>query len=407
MIKNDSNLINFFYREYAWRKLYIDDKNGIVDFALFKKNFFEIFRCVVKKICGQYIEFEGVIQRTDDFVDRENAYKLLRYQFCPIVDFIIADYNNSLTDNPAFKYQLLDSEKLKYSEFSNDIIQTMGDKLKYVHSICIKYGHFPKDLLPHLNIVKYLDYLDKDIIPFHQPFLCFNKNSKILRTNFISENGKSYFEEDDGKSLYVYCNYLGCTKIEEIINTIKINILRRKKVNFKRELIFHPEPNIQICINIDDIFAAKEILNDVRQALFIDFLYFKEKISLPSKDSQDALSRSIDAKYKKISYFYRIVGLHIWDSVHILNAKLSNTIKALLFFNPPESVPSVDESKHTPELNQKHTVLLSKLIFERMKKASVPDYSLLYSEYRLAVKCIQDLSIHSHTVLKGGGIHSN
>lgn len=419
------NKIKFLEYQYICRKFYTDLKSGIIDSNTFNNYYLNTLKSIAKQFLEYYIEVDGIIRNKYELIendDNDRIRQIIIDSTTLYLDDAIILYNNTITDNPKYLYKYHEIEIIDRN-ISEYIISIMPDEIKYLRDICIKYGHFPHNLTKIQNPFYIFRAFLMTIIPEIGNFIMFDSLTKNVRTNFVSETKKSYFEKDDGKTIYIYFNTFSNTDINEIFKKTPVMLSRKGKKNFKRTLYIDNEPNVQLCINSDCVnnwnklknVLQKEILNDIECTIICAILYFNHT-RLNNDDIRKLQWRIYEAKDKKISYIMRFVGLHIWDCVHILQIKLSKCINMLLEYstsNEKENIfdelydiylaPSNDNytqnNYNWQDTTKKWAKLLSTLYRKRQSATSGNEefeYNIFDQEYRLACKCIDSLSICVH-----------
>ena len=404
----ESRKMEFLYWQYAKRKFYFDCTHNVIDITEWRKNYFELFRAVVKRYCKDYIDVNGVILNMEVALSESGVYKF----HCTAPDFIfsrlneiITVYHNSINDNPEFSFDfirmfecsILDEERNSesYIEFVSAIINKYSDELLYIRDVCIRYGYYPRDLMAMRNAIKDYKLLCCDKLNAPESFICLEKYSDIVRVHFVSSSGQCYFENHKEGFVYVYCDIYSGIDVSSVVADVKIRLSRKGKKNFSDEIRYSDAPNMQLCICMNNKSELKEIVDEVRYALLIAMNYFIPYKHSYSREIQDVQWRVLHAKYKKISYLRRFVGLFIWDIVHFNGFKLSDII-ILLIEMAKDCTCKPSHKIKLPESIIEETRLWGKLLSESINDGLVLETSSLDREYRLAEQSIQSMSICQH-----------
>ena len=411
---DESQRIEFLYWQYANRKFYLDLTNGVFDFSEWNKNYFDLFRIVAKRYSLDKVCVDGVFISKDDAFDGNGIIRF--YGDAPkflfdIVNEMIAQYHCSINDNPELTcdyiykcenievYEEVNSES--YRAFVNDVIKEHSVSLECVRSVCIEYGYFPDSMILALNAIEDYKSLCRNEFDLPELFIRAAKYSNVLRTHFVSEKGKCYFENHEKGFLYIYCNACTAIDIDRVMKETQVAISRVGKRNFIDELRYSDDPNMQLCIDIHCDFQIKEILDEVKLALLCAMNYYMPfRISF-SRDMQDVQWRVLRAKHSKLSYLRRFVGLFVWDMVHQLNLRLGEVISVLIeivndqFYNTqgsslPEAV--IGEIREWSEVIRSYNASKG----NDKANADVIDAKSVDREYRLAVRSILSGSICQH-----------
>ena len=404
----ESRKMEFLYWQYAKRKFYFDCTHNVIDITEWRKNYFELFRAVVKRYCKDYIDVNGVILNMEVALSESGVYKF----HCTAPDFIfsrlneiITVYHNSINDNPEFSFDfirmfecsMLDEERNSesYIEFVNAIINKYSDELLYIRDVCIRYSYYPRDLMAMRNAIIDYKLLCCDKLNVPESFICLEKYSDIVRVHFVSSSGQCYFENHKEGFVYVYCDIYSGIDVSSVVADVKIRLSRKGKKNFSDEIRYSDAPNMQLCICMNNKSELKEIVDEVRYALLIAMNYFIPYKYSYSREIQDVQWRVLHAKYKKISYLRRFVGLFIWDIVHFNGFKLSDII-ILLIEMAKDCTCKPSHKIKLPESIIEETRLWGKLLSESINDGLVLETSSLDREYRLAEQSIQSMSICQH-----------
>lgn len=311
----ESRKMEFLYWQYAKRKFYFDCTHNVIDITEWRKNYFELFRAVVKRYCKDYIDVNGVILNMEVALSESGVYKF----HCTAPDFIfsrlneiITVYHNSINDNPEFSFDfirmfecsILDEERNSesYIEFVSAIINKYSDELLYIRDVCIRYGYYPRDLMAMRNAIKDYKLLCCDKLNAPESFICLEKYSDIVRVHFVSSSGQCYFENHKEGFVYVYCDIYSGIDVSSVVADVKIRLSRKGKKNFSDEIRYSDAPNMQLCICMNNKSELKEIVDEVRYALLIAMNYFIPYKHSYSREIQDVHWRILQAKFKKISY---------------------------------------------------------------------------------------------------------
>lgn len=404
----ESRRIEFLYWQYAKRKFQFDSANNIENYTEWKKHYFELFRTIVKRYCKDYVEVNGVILNKEMALSGEGVYGF--YSTSPKFIFnrlneVITIYHNSINDNPEFYFDFIcehegdilenDRNSLSYSEFVDCVIHAHKDNLEFVRSICLKYGYYPKELMILSDTMSDYNALCKNTFDVPESFIRIEKYSDIVRAHFVSESGKCYFEGHEKGFMYLYFDVHSNIDIDSIIKDVRREISRKGKRNFSNEIQYSDVPNMQLCINVVNEIKIRDVEDEVRFALLSAINYYNPLARSFLKEMQDVQWRVLQAKYKKLSYLRRFVGLFMWDMVHVLRLKLGDIIAALIeAVNASES--SLPHKSALPENILRAIGKWADLIRVRVTTDEVLETSSLDREYRLAHQSIQAMSICQH-----------
>ena len=292
---------------------------------------------------------------------------------------------------------MLDEERNSesYIEFVNAIINKYSDELLYIRDVCIRYGYYPRDLMAMRSAIIDYEFLCYDKLNAPESFICLEKYSDIVRVHFVSSSGQCYFEDHKEGYVYVYCDIYSGIDVSSVVADVKIRLSRKGKKNFSDEIRYSDAPNMQLCICINNKSELKEIVDEVRYALLIAMNYFIPYKYSYSREIQDVQWRVLHAKYKKISYLRRFVGLFILDIVHFYGFKLSDII-ILLIEMAKDCTCKPSHKIKLPENIIEETRLWGNLLSESINDGLVLEASSLDREYRLAEQSIQSMSICQH-----------
>lgn len=389
------NQTNFLYFQYTNRKFFLDLENGIIDNEKWREYYWDIVKCIVEEFFGDMIFIKGM------FVDKNEAIEnhirgihcLYFDDIAFLFDNVIAYYNNSLVDNPEFVYRL-------YYDIDENILQKIISinerSLNFILDLCLKYGYLPSDLYGARDALADYQIVNEDICLVESFIKKYNKND-IVRTHFVSDNQNCYFEEDDGKSFYIYYNTNRKDDLDLLLRLIKSRISRKGKKNFDRHFRVDEYPNMQICINMSKKFDINDILVEVKNSLIVAIAYFYPTQHMFSKELTNVACDIAETKHKKTSYLNRFIGLFIWDSVHVANRKLSDVINGLISVTVPNGLDeNCQVDPYQAELGK-----WRKLLRSGKEEGYVLEYNTLDREYRLACACIETLSIRVHGFSKG------
>lgn len=391
--------IKFLYWQLAWRKFNYDNKTNVISKNKFENIFFNVFKAFLRYVLPDNIEINGII------LDKETAIERYLYDFyrkmpyiCNNIDYAIEKYHQNINDNPALDFTLIFNNEVKYflgEAIIDHVIHKYEDDIKYLLNVTKQYGLFPNTLITTRDM--YNDYITLTTCEDDPPdtFYRDQEYSKIISTNFISyKSGKCYFKEPKEGKLYVYCDYKSIDIIK-LINCINVRYNLRKNSRANLEIWDSPDPNMQLEIDIADIYEKKEIVIEAQLALMAAKNYFNP-LSVNFEDMKKLYKRTLNMKYKKISYLKRCVGLYIWDIVNLMDIPLYRVKKAFinLWENPndkcdfklPDKI--LNKIKRFVELLKKDEKLGKEKIFLDEKN--------LEREYRLAKKSIETLSIEPH-----------
>ncbi len=404
----ESRKIEFLYWQYAMRKFHFDCANNIVNYTEWKKHYFELFRAIVKRYCKDYVEVNGVILNKEVALSGEGVYGF--YETSPKFIFnrlneIITRYHNSINDNPEFVFDFIfeyegdmlenDRNSHSYFEFIDEVIHAHKDNLGFIRSICLKYGYYPKELMILPNTMSDYNALCRDTFDAPESFIRIEKYSSIVRAHFVSESGKCYFEDHEKGFLYLYLDVFLNIDIDKIIKDVRRAISNKGKRNFLNEIRYADVPNMQLCINIIGKYNKRNIEDEVRYALLSAINYYNPLKHSFFKEMQDVQWRVLQAKYKKLSYLRRFVGLFIWDGVHVQGLNLGDVIAALIEA-VNASASSLSPKSALPENILRAIREWADLIRADISTGMVLETSSLDREYRLAHQSIQTLSICQH-----------
>lgn len=406
----ESLKIDFLYWQYARRKFYRDCKEKIIDVSEFERHYFKVFRDVVQRYCNDYVRINGVIINKNMALSDDNIYYL--YGSAPDFIFnrlneIISVYHNSVNDNPKFAFSFIQEDYVlpfkiernlePYNEFMKDVIDNNKDSLEYLRSVCLNYGYYPRELRSMGDIVADYGKLVRNEMSIPETFLRIEEDISIVRANFVSESGKCYFEDNKSGFMYVYCKACADINIDRVIHDFNIAISRKGKRNFSNEIRYSDEPNIQISIDINKYNLKdkrRNLFDEIRYTLLSAINYYVPFKYSFSKEIQDVHWRILHAKYKKISYLRRFMGLFIWDLVHFEGMGLSDIISTLIKIINKHSLNPSDKQKIPRNLIESFREMAS--FHPEVQDTSKVDASCLDREYRLADQSIQDLSICQH-----------
>ena len=141
----ESCRIEFLYWQYAVRKFYYDGKKNIINVSEFEDNYLKVFKAVARRYCKDPIKINGVFISKNMALSDDNVYYL--HGSAPKLIFnrmneIIADYHNSVNDNPEFAFDfihecensLFDEERNSgsYVKFIRDVISDNEDSLEFL-----------------------------------------------------------------------------------------------------------------------------------------------------------------------------------------------------------------------------------------------------------------------------------
>lgn len=363
--------IEFLYWQYARRKFQFDFKDATIDSEKFEEHYLKLFEYVDSRCSSNSIA---------------------------VFNEIISEYNNSITDNPEFLFNYTQSSDI---DFLRKAIQECEESVAFIRKVCTMYGYYPIYLIYQTDALSdYKDILDRSFKDV-ESFIRVYKYSEIVRAHFVSKNKTCYFEDHERDFIYVYCDACSDINIDSIIKDVRITISHKGKRNFSNVIRYATTPNMQLCIKIDGEVNIREIENEVRFALLCAMNYYVPFKYSFSKEIQDVHWRILQAKFKKISYLRRFIGLFIWDMVHIQDFKLSDIITALI-----DSANGLEpnlpfRSIHTEEII-KEIMEWGDLIRDDNSRDGELETRSLDREYRLACQSIQTMSICQHMAGNAG-----
>lgn len=399
----ESCRIEFLYWQYAVRKFYYDGKKNIINVSEFEDNYLKVFKAVARRYCKDPIKINGVFISKNMALSDDNVYYL--HGSAPKLIFnrmneIIADYHNSVNDNPEFAFDfihecenyLFDEERNSgsYVKFIRDVISDNEDSLEFLRGVCLKYGYFPHGLRSMRDAIADYRKLIRNEMAVPESFLRIEEYSSIVRVHFVSKSGKCYFEDIKKGFLYIYFDVYSDIDIDRVIKDASIAISRRGKRNFSNEIRYSSVQNVQICINIAGKINIRVLEDEVRYATLCAINYYIPFKHSLSREIQDVQWRVLQAKHKKLSYLRRFVGLFIWDMVHVRGMRLGDIITALT-----ESMNGSKESLFSENV-LKAIRDCAGLIHSGIGADRVLETSSLDREYRLACQSVQTMSICQH-----------
>lgn len=374
-------IIEFFLKEYAARKFLLDLKNGKVDFEKWIFCLVTLVRHILENVMihEEQVEYNGEKVKFHDIIYSEKIYDIIEKYKSTIsiaLNNIIAYYHNRVTDDHRYILPVpYDMPELE-SQMQN-IIDLCEMELKFLRDTCIEYGYYPFDLMWMSPALKLYKVFVTRGVPFINPFVRVCKKSQdYVYTNYILGTGLSFFEKENPGVYYFYINIEDGNDIENVINTVKITLSRMKKRNNKYSIVIHDQATTQLCICIDrKKFNLEDCLMRTRDAL-LKAVAFTKCYDVSDLDLfREALWHVLEGRNKKISYFNRLVGLHLWDMVFILNKNANSAIEELI------------ESPHFGEMYRNH--------FGKDEKFELEPANLRRN-YKLACDCIEALSILPH-----------